>query len=116
LSFELQCIVSINFDFKSTYTMTDAEKPMKLGDVRPESQRTLTPSNASANPDASEVSPAKDEETAHQNDKKESENAQNNDPNAVGWDGPDDPKNPMNWSSARKWSNIGALSLMTLLT
>ncbi|KAH6884115.1 major facilitator superfamily domain-containing protein [Thelonectria olida] len=96
--------------------MTEAEKPIKLGEVRPESQRTLTPSNASANPDLSEVSQAKDEEAARQDDKKESEDAQNSDPNAVGWDGPDDPKNPMNWSSARKWSNIGALSLMTLLT
>lgn len=31
------------------------------------------------------------------------------DPNVVGWDGPDDPKNPKNWSTHKKW--IGELPL-----
>lgn len=38
------------------------------------------------------------------------------DPNAVGWDGPSDPNNPLNWPARKKWSNIGALSIMTILT
>lgn len=38
------------------------------------------------------------------------------DPNAVGWDGPDDPNSPMNWPARKKWANIGALSIMTILT
>lgn len=42
--------------------------------------------------------------------------ARSNDPNAVDWDGPDDPANPMNWSEKKKWANIGAISVMTLLT
>lgn len=124
--------------------MTEAEKPVPLGDVRPESQRTLTPSNASVNPDLADKSKAKDEEAnlsepseasrAQDGEEpqpvvvsptsdveaarteKDAENAQSDDPNAVGWDGPDDPANPMNWSSKRKWCNICALSLMTLLT
>jgi hypothetical protein len=38
------------------------------------------------------------------------------DPNIVDWEGPDDPENPQNWSAAKKWSNIGILSFLTLLT
>ena len=38
-----------------------------------------------------------------------------NDPNIVDWDGPDDPANPMNWSSTVKWTNIVILSLITLI-
>lgn len=36
--------------------------------------------------------------------------------NAVGWDGPDDPQNPLNWPAKKKWANIFALSFMTILT
>jgi hypothetical protein len=38
------------------------------------------------------------------------------DPNIVDWEGPDDPEKPMNWSVAKKWSNIAILSFLTLLT
>ncbi|EMC91426.1 hypothetical protein BAUCODRAFT_327165 [Baudoinia panamericana UAMH 10762] len=38
------------------------------------------------------------------------------DPNIVDWDGPDDPANPQNWSPRKKWSNIAVLSILTLLT
>lgn len=38
------------------------------------------------------------------------------DPNIVDWDGPTDPANPMNWTEKKKWSNIGLLSLITLVT
>jgi hypothetical protein len=36
----------------------------------------------------------------------------------VFWEEPDseDPANPMNWSSARKWSIIGMVSFITFLT
>ncbi|KAM0328629.1 hypothetical protein ACHAQA_005041 [Verticillium albo-atrum] len=39
-----------------------------------------------------------------------------NDPNAVDWDGPDDPQNPMNWPDRQKWLNIGLISLLTFVT
>ncbi|KAF4496956.1 multidrug resistant [Fusarium agapanthi] len=71
---------------------------------RPASQRTLTPSYAGS-------AAKKDEESATKEDI-----VQDEDPNAVGWDGPDDPSNPMNWPAKKKWSCIGALSVMTLLT
>lgn len=44
------------------------------------------------------------------------QNGVSDDPNAVGWDGPDDPANPQNWPQRQKWLNIGALSIMTVLT
>ncbi|KAF2802402.1 MFS general substrate transporter [Mytilinidion resinicola] len=35
------------------------------------------------------------------------------DPNIVDWDGPDDPANPMNWSSAKKLAAIGIVSIIS---
>lgn len=32
----------------------------------------------------------------------------------VDWDGPDDPQNPMNWSTTMKWINTGLLCAMCL--
>lgn len=76
----------------------------KMDGIRPGSQRTLTPSD-----NGSDTAKPRDEETTK-------EVAESQDPNAVGWDGPDDPENPMNWPAKKKWSCIGALSVMTLLT
>lgn len=39
-----------------------------------------------------------------------------NDPNVVDWDGPDDLENPMNWSDKKKWLNVTILSIMTMVT
>lgn len=38
------------------------------------------------------------------------------DANIVDWDGPDDPVNPMNWSSSKKFGAIGIVSLVTMLS
>ncbi|EDU45324.1 AraJ Arabinose efflux permease [Pyrenophora tritici-repentis] len=38
------------------------------------------------------------------------------DPNIVDWDGPDDPKNPQNWSSRKKWGIIWTIGAITLIT
>ncbi len=38
------------------------------------------------------------------------------DPNIVNWDGPDDPENPLNWSSAKKFGAISMVSLITMLS
>ncbi|KAK3381948.1 major facilitator superfamily domain-containing protein [Podospora didyma] len=37
-------------------------------------------------------------------------------PNIIGWDGPNDPHNPMNWTDKKKWTNIAVLSFLTLVT
>ena len=38
-----------------------------------------------------------------------------NDPDIVEWDGPDDPGNPLNWSTRRKWANIITFSTITMI-
>lgn len=40
------------------------------------------------------------------------------DPFSVWWNEPEneDPENPMTWSSGRKWSTIGVVSLLTFVT
>ena len=38
------------------------------------------------------------------------------DPNVVDFDGPNDPENPMNWSTAKKTTAIAIVSRMTLLS
>ena len=36
--------------------------------------------------------------------------------NIVDWDGPDDPKNPMNWPMSSRWAQIGIIALLTFTT
>ncbi|KAK3052441.1 hypothetical protein LTS18_012287, partial [Coniosporium uncinatum] len=38
------------------------------------------------------------------------------DPTLVGWDGPDDPKNPKNWSMKRKWAATFIVSSFTFIS
>lgn len=38
------------------------------------------------------------------------------DDSLVWWDGPDDPANPQNWSTRKKWLNIGLCSAITFVT
>jgi hypothetical protein len=38
------------------------------------------------------------------------------DPNIVDWDGPDDPENPLNWSTKRKVGATCSIALITFLT
>jgi hypothetical protein len=37
------------------------------------------------------------------------------DSNIVWWDGDNDPANPMNWSTAKKWTNVGIVSAITFI-
>lgn len=37
-------------------------------------------------------------------------------PNIVDWDGPNDPANPMNWSSGKKVAAIGVVSVITTIS
>lgn len=37
------------------------------------------------------------------------------DPNLITWDGPDDPENPMNWNTKKKWIITVILGLMTFV-
>ncbi len=37
-----------------------------------------------------------------------------NDQNVVGWDGPDDPKNPLNWPASIRYGHVVLVSAITL--
>lgn len=41
-------------------------------------------------------------------------NEPNSDPNVVDWDGPNDPENPLNWSSSKKNMHVIIVSLFSL--
>lgn len=43
-------------------------------------------------------------------------NSQIEDPQIVGWDGPDDPENPLNWPESRKRINLILLSVLTVIS
>lgn len=49
-------------------------------------------------------------------EKQDSDPSQPSDFNIVDWNGRDDPNNPMNWTSNRKWSIIGLISAVTFNT
>jgi hypothetical protein len=36
--------------------------------------------------------------------------------NEVNWESDDDPANPVNWGTSRKWRNLGVISIMSLTT
>jgi hypothetical protein len=38
------------------------------------------------------------------------------DQDLVGWDGPEDPQNPMNWPGSKKYIQLGVMALNTFLT
>tara|TARA_R110002003_G_scaffold269_4_gene17976 strand:- start:2373 stop:2714 length:342 start_codon:yes stop_codon:yes gene_type:complete len=46
----------------------------------------------------------------------EPEDDNDTDPNLVDFDGPDDPENPLNWKSSKKWGMVTLISAITFLT
>lgn len=81
---------------------------------------TVPAPNGGGSPASSNLEKEIDLEAGHRSegsDKKESETTkQEVDPNIVDWDGPDDPKNPINWSEKLKWANVAVISSVTFLT
>jgi len=37
-------------------------------------------------------------------------------PNVIGWNGDDDPENPLNWPSSKRWGTVAIVSSFTFLT
>ena len=115
-------------------TIAEAETPLsstqpeKETPVLPEPTTSSTPPAASSTSDYNEKKSSAssirekdiDLEAAHRSSsssKKEPETQQAEvDPNIVGWDGPDDPKNPYNWTGGLKWGNVAVISTITFLT
>ncbi|RMZ78217.1 hypothetical protein DV738_g4024, partial [Chaetothyriales sp. CBS 135597] len=46
----------------------------------------------------------------------EESNSKEKDPDIVDWDGPDDPRRPVNWPKTRKWAVLSIVSAITFLT
>ncbi|KAM3082580.1 Citrinin biosynthesis cluster MFS transporter mrr1 [Clarireedia jacksonii] len=57
--------------------------------------------------EAAEDQKRRDEEVRREKQKQEQ------DPNLITWDGPDDPENPMNWPARKKWLVTVVMGLMT---
>ena len=79
-----------------------SDKPRSVQDEG-NSEPAPGPSTMAAAPIGEKPSEGEDEE-------------EQSDPNAVFWDGPDDPQNPMNWTNRRKWLQIVLLSALTVVT
>lgn len=54
------------------------------------------------------------DETRNDPNTGEAEKANAADPNIVDWDGPDDPKNPRNWSKSFMFANVAIVSALSL--
>lgn len=81
---------------------------------------TIPALNEKGTPASSNLDKEIDLEAGHRSedsDKQEPEtNKQEVDTNIVDWDGPDDPKKPMNWPEKLKWANVAVISSITFLT
>ena len=54
---------------------------------------------------------------SEESDKQEPETSKTEvDSNIIDWEGPDDPKNPINWPEKLKWANVAVISSITFLT
>ena len=54
---------------------------------------------------------------SEESDKQEPETSKPEaDSNIIDWEGPDDPKNPINWSEKLKWANVAVIASITFLT
>ncbi|KAI4627522.1 uncharacterized protein J4E87_004086 [Alternaria ethzedia] len=49
-------------------------------------------------------------------DQPDAEEEPERDPNVVDFDGPNDPENPMNWKTSKKWGMVALISAITFLT
>lgn len=92
---------------------------MALDEKRPDIEPVTTgPSSLSTTRSGSHVEPSDLEKalSTHEDQDVAVTVRQTTDPNVIDWDGPDDPENPLNWPSRKKWTNIYLLSAITLLT
>lgn len=84
------------------------------------SSSTIPALNEKGTPASSNLDREIDIEAGHgseDSDKQEPEaNKQEVDTNIVDWDGPDDPKKPMNWPEKMKWANVAVIAAITFLT
>lgn len=97
----------------------DADIPSNLGSVRnvPSSPSTR-PSSPTNEKDVKTAALEKDVEkaTTHASSSIGADADEEQDPNIVDFDGPDDPQNPLNWGFTKKWGMVMLISAITFLT
>lgn len=96
---------------KATTFVQDAEKDLEKGLAS-----GTAGEGASRAPSTSVSEAVTGEQQQQQQQQEEQGKPQEDDRNLVGWDGDDDPENPLNWTSKKKWTNLALLSLVTLIT
>lgn len=97
------------------------EQPIAVDDgyKPPESltARESTPSPATTDHEQlSDVEKGRTSAHEEEGEHMEKQGVQASDPNIVDWDGPDDPENPLNWSSGLKWGIVSTISSITFIT
>jgi len=80
--------------------------------VDPETSDNLDLEKEQSRRDFGDRQPADDVER-QQPPPEEQQTREEKDPNLVEWDGPDDPENPMNWPTRKKWVSTMALACLT---
>lgn len=79
------------------------------------SRKPSTEDSQSVDPNVSRGVPILDP-SQHVEDKVTKSEVTSVDPNIVDWEGEDDPARPINWTTKRKWFNMGIVSAITFLT
>ncbi|KAF1950325.1 MFS general substrate transporter [Byssothecium circinans] len=100
----------------------DADIPTAVGSLRKVPSNLSHPRPAKSPKLAAEAiaTPADLEKgglDSHSSDEEtEEQNGDEDDPNVVFWDGPDDPENPLNWPAKKRWGTVAIVSGLTFLT
>lgn len=93
-------------------TMKEANSSNSVSAARSDSPDTSPVHSSSQEQDSPKGEHQSIEHISKESDRVDVEKSQSDDSNIVDWE-PNDPKNPMNWSSTRKWSIISLVSLAT---
>ena len=110
--FEKQQVVSLDRHVGNEHVSFDFEKH----NVSTSSARHVESSDASFDLEKQNVSTSSRMPPKEDGDLASTAEPQQQDSDIVDWDGPDDPENPMNWPSARRWGMIAVVSGITFLT
>lgn len=113
--------ISVSYSMAQTLPVWP-QQPLRFSS-HGEGATTLAPAassrsnNASPAAESSPTSTLNEKDVEKQNDPSEKNDKQDEeeDPNLVDFDGPDDPMRPMNWPHGKKWLYATCLGLMTLV-
>lgn len=88
---------------------TLTEKPTNMDDSR----SNIVLEGEEINSGSGSVDEGKDLENGDRYKEEQQSKGEEKDPNLIEWNGPDDPENPMNWPSSKKWRVTITMGFMT---